>query len=844
MTMHRLHLIRLSILLLLLAAVLTPRTSQAQAPTLKLPPGFVQETVAQGLEMPTAFALAPDGRIFIAEKPGRVRVIYRGMLQETPFLDISDKINTVKDRGLTGIAVHPRWPAVPYIYLAYVYEPPEAEGHADDGARVSRITRVSANPSDLNVALPESETVLVGGNSTFDHIGNPDRMNHRPYTCVNGDGSYVRDCIPNEGNSHTVDQLVFGPDGALYVSSGDGINYDWANLRAQSVDSLAGKILRIDPISGNGYANNPFYDGDPGSNRSKVFALGLRNPWRITFAPNGSLFVADVGKDKWEEINRTPPGANLGWPCFEGPQENAFDPECDPVLSGDWPVTHAVYSYPHGSGRGAAIGGDFVKGRNFPAIYRGAYFYSDFNSATLDYLTFDQDGSVTSTVFAAPAFAAVQMTFAADGSLYVLYILNGALARIRYVGGENTPPVAVASASATSGSTPLEVRFSAGNAYDPDGDALRFQWTFGDGESSTLLDPVHVYTEPGRYVARLTVNDLRAATSDEIEIRVGEGAPDVQILEPAPGRRYRIGDTVTLQGRASDAEDGPIGGAALTWEALLHHNDHTHFDFYRGSGEHGSFVYADHDDNSYLELCLTASDSSGLESRQCVDLRAQETQLGIQSVPSGLPISYNGSSYTTPFRVRTYVNAERTLEAPPTAGDLRFQGWSDGGDRRHAITVSGETTLVATYADAAGNAPAPEENNGSAAGALVNTAPTPVSQPTPASTLPSAQRGGTPLQAEAAPPGGARILLRTTARYEGYWSVVQWQGPSGGWQDVEGWRGNIEDAHKRWWVSPDAYGAGPFRWLLYDREGGTLIAASEAFHLPESKDQMLVWSVP
>jgi glucose/arabinose dehydrogenase len=322
------------------------QSSQAQGSAYLLPRGFVRETVAAGLNLPTGFAFAPDGRIFITEKGGLVRVVHNGQLLPAPFIDISGQINTVGDRGLLHVAVHPRFPATPYVYLAYVYEPPEAAGFTPNGARVSRVSRIEASRANPNVAVPGSEVVILGGNGTWAHIGNPDKMDAPPYTCYDGAMTPIQDCVPNEGPVHSVGSLGFGPDGALYVASGDGINYGWGSLRAQDVNVLAGKILRINPVNGQGYANNPFYDGNPNSNRSKVFAVGLKNPWRFGFHPTtGELYTTDVGNFKWEEINRTPPGANLGWPCYEGPQQNAFDPECEPILSGQVPHVGAYYIY-------------------------------------------------------------------------------------------------------------------------------------------------------------------------------------------------------------------------------------------------------------------------------------------------------------------------------------------------------------------------------------------------------------------------------------------------------------------------------------------------------------------
>lgn len=513
-----------------------PAQAQEAQPALNLlvPNGFSVDLFAHGLELPTSFDFAPDGRIFVTEKQGRVRIIQNGQLLPTPFIDISDRINTFGDRGLMSVAVHPRFPAVPWVWLAYSYEPPEAADFPRNGARVSRVVRVQASPGNSNVALPDSEVIVVGSNSTFAHIGNPGQMDAPPYTCYDANNAPIQDCLPNEGNSHNVGTLRFGPDGALYVGSGDGINYGFGSLRAQDINVLAGKILRVDPMTGRGYPNNPFYDGNPESNASKIFALGMRNPWRFNFHPTTRvLYAADVGNNRWEEINRVPAGANLGWPCFEGPRENAFDPECEPALSGSWPVTQAYYAYEHESGgRGAAIGGDFPRGRGFPAGYQGNFFFGEFNVATIEQLIQAPDGSVQRETFASGAYGVVEIKFGPDGALYFASVYTGELYRIRYTATGNRAPIARISASPTQGDPPLTVNFSS-TSYDPDGDPLRYEWRFGDGEVSSQHNPTHTYAEAGRYVVNFTVTDnANASATAQLTIVVGDVVPAT--ATPAP----------------------------------------------------------------------------------------------------------------------------------------------------------------------------------------------------------------------------------------------------------------------------------------------------------------------
>ncbi|MFN8466096.1 MAG: PQQ-dependent sugar dehydrogenase [Caldilineaceae bacterium] len=440
--------IRPALILLTCLFTLLPHSSlAADIHPFNLPDGFTQDVLAKDLGPATSFAFRPDGSILIARKHGSVKVYRDGKILEAPFIDISGELSNYGDRGLMGIAVHPDYPTRPYIYLAYAYEPGEAKGHAESGARAARVIRVETDSRNPDKARDGSKVVLLGANGTPDHMGDLDRGDRPPYSCMT-DGQPVVDCLPVDGPSHTVDDLVFGPDGALYVSAGDGTLQPDLNVRAQNVDSLAGKILRINPLTGAGYADNPFYDGDPNSNRSKVYALGLRNPYRFTFDPGGQLVVGDVGGERWEEINRGDPGANFGWPCLEGALPNSGDPACAAVLSGATATTPAWHSYAHADGYSAAIGGDFYTGDKYPAAYQGAYFFADHNHAALLYLPAGAGSGDGAQEFATNVIAPVQISMGPDGSLYVLSFVDGTLSRIRYT-GDGSEPAPAPTATAT-----------------------------------------------------------------------------------------------------------------------------------------------------------------------------------------------------------------------------------------------------------------------------------------------------------------------------------------------------------------------------------------------------------
>ncbi|MFN0124952.1 MAG: PQQ-dependent sugar dehydrogenase, partial [Blastocatellia bacterium] len=264
-------------------------------------PGFVSEVVTTlPAYQPVGLTWALDGRMFIWQESGIVRIYKNGALLPTPFLNISARVNTVNDRGLLGLALDPNFATNGYVYLLYTYEP---NGNPNDTApKTSRLTRVTANPTNPDVALANSEIVILGS------IGVAPCSQYPA-------GS---DCIGSDSVEHTADTLRFGPDGKLYVSLGDGASSqitDPLALRAQDLNAYNGKLLRINS-DGTAPPDNPFYNGSPTSIRSRVYSYGLRNPYRFGIHPTtGEVMIGDVGWLTYEELNRGR-GANFGWPCY------------------------------------------------------------------------------------------------------------------------------------------------------------------------------------------------------------------------------------------------------------------------------------------------------------------------------------------------------------------------------------------------------------------------------------------------------------------------------------------------------------------------------------------------
>ncbi|NLG07684.1 MAG: PQQ-dependent sugar dehydrogenase [Deinococcales bacterium] len=294
------------------------------------------ETVVTGLAFPAGVAHAGDDRLFVLELGGTVRVVRDGALLPTPFLDLTDRVGEGGEGGLLGLAFPPDHASSGVFYVYYTDRDQPA------GSSVLSRFRVTADP---DVADPASEEVLV--------------------------------TEPQPATNHNGGQLAFGPDGYLYWAMGDGGD---GGEPAQALDSRLGKLLRLDVGAASGYAapaSNPF--AGQGSPADEVWAYGLRNPWRFSFdRATGDLYIADVGEDRFEEVNVEPAGSgggrNYGWPLMEA-EACHLDADCDAAAQG---LTLPTFSYPWGQDWGRSITGGYVyRGSAVPEL-EGSYVFGDF----------------------------------------------------------------------------------------------------------------------------------------------------------------------------------------------------------------------------------------------------------------------------------------------------------------------------------------------------------------------------------------------------------------------------------------------------------------------------------
>jgi glucose/arabinose dehydrogenase len=330
----------------------TPTPVPPTVNSLPDPSGYTWQEVVSGLSQPEGLVNAGDGsgRLFIVEQAGLIRILQDGAILEKPFLNLTQRVVCCGERGLLGLAFHPGYAENGYLYVNYTEEV--------SGKTYTVIARYTVSANDPNQADPGSEMRIL-------HID-------QPY------------------QNHKGGQLQFGPDGYLYIGLGDGGSEGDPLGNGQSLETLLGKMLRIDVDYEEPYsipADNPFVDG---GGLREIWAYGLRNPWRFSFDRlTGDLYIGDVGQDAWEEIDYlpagSPGGANFGWSYFEGTHPYRGSPPAD--MQFVMPVTE--YSHSQGD---AVIGGYVYRGNQLLDWY-GVYIYGDYGSGRVWGLLHLPDGS-------------------------------------------------------------------------------------------------------------------------------------------------------------------------------------------------------------------------------------------------------------------------------------------------------------------------------------------------------------------------------------------------------------------------------------------------------------------
>ncbi len=609
-----------------------------------LPPDFQESVVASGLQQPTTMRFSPDGRLFVAEKAGRLRIIKNGQLLATPFVNLP--VNTSSERGLLGIAFDPNFATNRTLYLYYTNNSPLK----------NRVSSFRASVSNPDLVEAGSETVILD------------------------------DIFVSAGN-HNGGAIHFGQDGKLYIAVGDNA----VSANAQTLTNLLGKILRINS-NGTIPSDNPFV-GTSGA-RGEIWALGLRNPYTFAVDPGSSrIYVNDVGQNTWEEVNQLARGANYGWPTCEG------------VCSATG-MTNPIYAYAHPEGF-AITGGVFYRGSQFPASYTGVYFFSDYignfirglnqsNQMSAFATGVDSpvsletgpDGTLYYLAFSGGAVRRITYTGTAPNQAPVAVNSPSATSgtvplNVNFSGGQSSDSdgdTLTYSWNFGDGS-PTASGVTTSHTYSTPG-VFTSTLTVSDGRGGTN------------------------SASRQITVTGQNTAPVGTIVSPGNGALYSAGDTISFSGTATDSQDGTLPASAFSWSVAFHHDTHSHpFLGPLTQTRTGSFQIpklGETSANVWYRIQLTVTDSQGAIHQSTRDVLPRKSTFTLQTSPAGLTVTLDGQPQTAPKSVEGVVGTTRAIGtlAPQTLNGItyNFALWSDSGQLVHTIdTPLTNTTFTAVF---------------------------------------------------------------------------------------------------------------------------------------------------
>lgn len=620
-------------------------TLQLSAQT--FPPGFSQVKVGS-IYYPTSLAFAPDGRIFVTEKAGKVKIIKNGVVLSTPFYQVS--VDQLNERGLGCIAIDPNFSTNNYVYIYYTTS--TAPIH-------NRLSRITANG---DVAMAGSEVPIY-------------------------------DFDPSVNSIHNGGGMVWDPDGTLYLAVGN----DNVNANSQDLDSYKGKVIRIN-TDFSIPTGNPYTSGSEAKKR--IWAYGLRNPWSLAIQPGtGKLFVNDVGEGAWEEINdATTGGKNFGWPGSEG-------------MTGNPAYTNPVYTYPHGfsgTDSGCAItGGTFFNPAStaYPAQYTGKYFFLDYCNDWINYID-PSNGQKSNFVSGLPG-SSNYIKVSPDGKLYYFSIGQNSLYKIIY-SNNNIPVVTTQPADVTI----PQGQQSSFNVTASGATPLSYQWKkngnviSGAPNSSTYTIANTQMADVGQYSVDVSNSYGNDVSNDAtLTVIAANGKPTATIISPASGTFYRDGDLISFSGDATDPEDGTLPASAFEWVVEFHHNLHIHPGPTVPAGtKTGTFstTFGEPSANVYFRLILIVSDAQGQKDSAFVDIHPVTSTINLVSQPPGRELLLEAQPHIAPYSVLAVSGMTHSIgvNTPQITADsiFVFDHWIQGGNAsQNFIVTDNDVTLTAVF---------------------------------------------------------------------------------------------------------------------------------------------------
>lgn len=461
------------------------------------------------------------------------------------------------------------------------------------------------------------------------------------------------------------------------------------------------------------------------------FASGLRNPFRMAIDPNTKakvrFYIGDVGASRWEEISvggTDYAKANYGWPRIEGPCVRGQRTNCSIPTQ----FLDPIYFYEHSTNRtgagtfidsGSVTGSVFVPDKLWPSQFK--FLFADYTFGKIYNLIQDDSRACRSCLPPVPGFrnetfhnidSVVDMFFGPYNGTSALYILSrtakSSVRRIRYTSNPNRSPVASFAVSNQTVSVGQVLSLDASGSYDPDGDALTFEWDFGDNITtgiSAMPKTQHVYSRRGEFTVILKVRDAYFVDRSSTLITVGI-PPNATMITPAVGKTFFVGEVITLRGSAVTATGKTVPSSKLFWEVNLRHAAHWHPFLDRTAGNNITLLRAPAPEdvnaatNSYLQVIMYAVDEIGLTKKIVRTIMPQTRNVTLKSVPSGLRVLVDESTVVTPVTITTWVNHDLLLNVEDQF-PYTFKSWSDKGARRHTTRIKSTvltTTLTVKFA--------------------------------------------------------------------------------------------------------------------------------------------------
>ncbi|MFT6747712.1 MAG: glucose/arabinose dehydrogenase [Glaciecola sp.] len=613
--------------------------------------GFIAELVTDNIENPTSMDMAQDGRIFVSEKGGNIKIIENGILLANNFLELD--VDIYGERGLGGILLDKEFDKNGHVFVYYSVL---GENHN----RLSRYTAIG------NSVIPESELVLLD----FDQLSNT---------------------VHNSG------AMRWALDTTLILTVGDGLK----STLVQKTDNFFGKILRINR-DGSVPADNPFYETLIGDNRL-IYALGFRNAFTMDIHPTtGQILANDVGDAKFEEVNEIKAGFNYGWPIVEGPiaDETAPDNYQDPLSS-----------YTHENNNCAIVGGAFYapEQSRFPDDWMDQYFFSDYCSGNIHRMN-PETGEVQDTLIKHGGNI-TSLFVSKDGYLYYSIFGYGPsqVWRVSFV-GSGVPFITkqpVADIAVVGEDVTVNIEAS--------GDAtISYQWYFEggklNGETSSELKMTTVQlADSGKTLFCQVKNGIGEIYSDTIVLKVTQNQrPIITITSPLIASKYNSGDSLIFEGSATDPEDGALNNVALEWKIDFHHNVHSHPVLPSTSGISRGAIFLPRIGETSIDVWhrvqLTATDSKGLTRISYVDVHPNLGKLTVKTIPAGFPVGLDGNFIDTDYTDDLVIGSQRTLTAQELVNRndslFQFSKWSNNSEENIATVTIGalaEKTAIYTY---------------------------------------------------------------------------------------------------------------------------------------------------